>query len=241
MSGALTRMVGRGGTPPGSDPSFSSVVLLCGYEGAAFSTGTDSSSFNHTPTEHSPGAGLFATPGKFGAKCYDATGAGGWISYADSADWSFGSGSFTVETWVNFSTAPSSSFHTFIAQYDTNAQRAWSLGVDSNVLTFRRSVDGAATDNVTGAWTPSTGTWYHVAACFDGTTTRVFVDGVLKGSSVTLVTLFNSTATLTLGCALATGAKNTAFRGFMDETRITKGVARYTAAFTAPTGAFPRS
>lgn len=228
------------------DPYWTSVVYLAGYDDFASVAAAekDESSFNHTPINHGFNIGNLpnGSPGKFGAGCYRAI-ANCWVSYADSADWQLGSSPFTMEAWVQFTTAPSSSFHNLFGQRESSGnQRSFGLSVASNVLTLFRSADGATETNVTGAWTPSTLTWYHVAADFDGTKTRLYVDGVMKGSSTTAVTLFNSTADFTVGSWLTAGAFNSAFRGFLDEVRITKGVARYASdsGYTVPTAAFPR-
>ena len=69
---------------------------------------------------------------------------------------------------------------------------------------------------------------------------RFFVDGVLDGS-VSLARNFSTN--LVLGIGAQVGARNSAydFPGYIDELRITKGVGRYTANFTPPTGPFAYS
>jgi hypothetical protein len=77
--------------------------------------------------------------------------------------------------------------------------------------------------------------WHHVAATRSGNTVRVFLDGTEDASA----TFSNGTAAssaLVIG-AFADGTE--ALNGWMDEIRITKGLARYTANFTPPTEAFP--
>jgi hypothetical protein len=109
-------------------------------------------------------------------------------------------------------------------------------------LRFAYSTTGANTTAVQGSWTPSTGTWYHLAASRVGNTLYLFANGVLVTSaSVSGVTIFNPNATLRVGTINSAGVEANGFNGWIDELRITKGVGRYSATFTVPTAAFPRS
>lgn len=181
---------------------------------------------------------------KFGGGSLRVSSSG--ATFPDSADWHFGSSPFTVEAWVRFS-AISTNLHYLIGQYDPGAnQRGWALIYDQtngNVRLNLSSAGTAATERAAGAWSPSAGAWYHVAADFDGTNYRTYVDGVMKGKEGTPVTLHDSTVPLSVGSALNSGAANGNFNGWLDEVRITKGVARYASdsGFTVPSAAYPRS
>ena len=82
-------------------------------------------------------------------------------------------------------------------------------------------------------WSPTANTWYHIAVTRSGTTVRQFVDGVQLGSNVTSSASF-ANGPIQIGSGGA-GALN----GYIDDLRITRGYARYTANFTPPTSAFP--
>jgi hypothetical protein len=113
-------------------------------------------------------------------------------------------------------------------------------------------------------WVPVANTWYHLAVTRQGSTLRYFVNGTMTKSfdMGTLPNYGNPTglnwpSSGTIGgtdaihtsmgpLSIATGIGSdgnpnpqTYFNGYMDELRITKGTARYTATFTVPTGAFP--
>jgi len=66
----------------------------------------------------------------------------------------------------------------------------------------------------------------------------MFFDGVLQGATVSDTTNYNSTTNYAVANP---GGTYNAFNGYMNDLRITKGYARYTANFTAPTAAFPTS
>jgi hypothetical protein len=79
--------------------------------------------------------------------------------------------------------------------------------------------------------TVSTGTWYHLAVVRLGTSIRLYVDGVLAASAVTTGQLnVSDLSALLIGDGL---------NGWLDDVRVTKGVARYTTDFTPPALAFP--
>lgn len=80
----------------------------------------------------------------------------------------------------------------------------------------------------------SINTWYHVAVTRDGDTLRTFVDGVKKGESA-FTGNTGSGDKFCIGCEATDGAW---FNGYIDELRIIRGAALYTADFTPPSAAF---
>jgi hypothetical protein len=78
------------------------------------------------------------------------------------------------------------------------------------------------------------GAWYHVAVARASGVARFFVNG-------TLVTSASHTYNFTSTNLVIGGYYSTSYlyNGYIDDFRITKGFARYTANFTPPTAAFP--
>jgi hypothetical protein len=104
-------------------------------------------------------------------------------------------------------------------------------------IAFFYTTNGSSTSTISAAQTFSTGVWYHVAYVRNGSSFRLFVDGTEKTAGATISgTLFNGTAPFNVG---RTADGSNFLNGYIDDLRITKGVARYTANFTAPTKAFP--
>jgi hypothetical protein len=97
-------------------------------------------------------------------------------------------------------------------------------------------------NDIVYTWTGfATNTWYAVAVDYDGTKYRLYVDGVMVGSSSTARVIFDTGENLGIGNnSIASGAF---LDGYLDETRITKGVARYASdsGYAVQTSAFPRS
>ena len=78
--------------------------------------------------------------------------------------------------------------------------------------------------------------WYHLAFVRSGTTFYVFRDGVLLASQGSVTGAFTNFATpLWIG----NDRNGPAVLGHMSEVRITKGVARWTTAFTPPVAPYP--
>lgn len=211
------------------DPDIDSATkLLLHVDGTPF---TDSSPAPHTITT-SGTVLLSATSGKF-SNCAQFNGVDSKIISPDSADWQFGSGPYTIDFWVRFSTLPAQP-----VMIDVGSASDLSNGVmiTYNASTLYCYVGGVAKQF---AWLPVVGTLYHVALVRDASNNLyAFVNGVQIGSTLTDLTNHTSnTAGVTLGFASLYPSLNF-HSGWIDEVRITKGVARWTSAFTPPTRAY---
>lgn len=86
--------------------------------------------------------------------------------------------------------------------------------------------------------------WHHVAAVYDGSTLKLYLDGVRVGNTLTQTIYANTQGTtqIRLGDGYLPSQQGYYdYRGYMADFRITKGVARYTADFTPNTSPFPQS
>lgn len=81
--------------------------------------------------------------------------------------------------------------------------------------------------------------WHHFALVRSGTTIKLYCDGILVGSATSVGTLRTDAWPLYVGSYAGRGYGNEVFDGYIDEFRVTRGVARYPADFTPPTAAFP--
>ena len=116
---------------------------------------------------------------------------------------------------------------------------AWTLYYGSNNLTFARYAP--AYTGYTFSWTPTTGVWYFVAVSRSGTSLRAFINGSQIGTTQTASTDFsniNTTDGFQIGKMIAGGGTSYYLNGYIDDLRITKGYARYTGSFTAPSTPF---
>lgn len=83
----------------------------------------------------------------------------------------------------------------------------------------------------------SLNTWNHVAVCRSGTTTTLYLNGVSVGT--TTASPANSTNFVYVGANLVGTSVYWPLNGYIDDFRLTKGIARYTSNFTPPTAPFP--
>ncbi|MGE0338119.1 MAG: LamG domain-containing protein [Gammaproteobacteria bacterium] len=218
------------------DPYWSNVVALLHMDGTDGST-TFIDERGHTFTANG-NAQIDTAQSQFGGASGLFDGTGDYITTPDSADWDFGTGDFTVEFFVRFNALPTSDAHTIVGNY-VSGTTGWYVQFRNDApgarLTFGSSGDSPQNDFT---WSPSLATWYHVAVSRAVGTARAFVDGGQIGADVTNAeNISGSTGVLMVG-ALNLGPIQY-LNGWLDELRITKGVARYTSSFTPPSGPFP--
>lgn len=151
-----------------------------------------------------------------------------YLSFADSDDWNFASRDFTIEFNVMISA---------YAQYATVMGQWYSS--NSWLLQFKNTTGELllyTTANTISLGTIGLNTFHHVAVVRNGTKILSFIDGVLTGTTEIGTFIFvNSSQPLFIGGT----ASGYYFNGYLDEVRITNGVARYTTDFTPPSAAFP--
>jgi hypothetical protein len=152
-----------------------------------------------------------------------------YISAPDSSQLQLGTGDFTVEGWVYLTTA---STLYGIVNKGASTPTGWSVEVNASNQFIWYSGSTAIKTSTT---TISAATWTYFAVTRSGTNLYLFVNGTLQGSAGTDSANYNQTDILLIGKNRSGDSLN----GYLQNIRITKGVARYTATFTAPTAAFP--
>ena len=185
------------------------------------------------------GAAISTAQSKFGGSSIYLDGTGDYLTFPSSQGFAMGTGDFTFEGWV-YATGSDAADATGIFQqgtslFPTSASNSLAVAIRPVSATIRWHTYAKNTSQDSTA-TVSLNTWYHFAFVRNGTTTTLYIDG----SSVITVTSDNTDYTGTfLGVGSIYGTVNTNWEGYIDDLRITKGYARYTANFTAPTQAFP--
>jgi len=234
-------------SPPTYDPYYANVSLLLHADGTNGSTSFPDNSPTPKTVTANGNAAVSTTQWKFGGASAYFDGNGDYLDIAANQDFNFGTGDFTVEFWLYSSSAPTQSPYRRIIAHpsSTNAPNTfqiWQAGdnspgpvVDSVGLALP---DGAGTLVSTNTAVTPLG-WCHIAFTRQSGTTRCFLNGVLKQSA-------DDTTSYTLGqtqgfriASRGDLNANSFYNGYIDDLRITKGVARYTANFTPPTQTFP--
>jgi hypothetical protein len=167
---------------------------------------------------------------KYGTGSLAFDGTGDYLTIPSSQSLGFGTGDFTIEGWLYLSST--SAYSTIISNRtsggDTTTGR-YSVAIRSTAFEFY-----ANGSQIVSAGTVSTSTWTHFAVTRASNNIRLFLNGTQVGSTTAFTTDLSTLASY-VG---ANGAGTEPLTGNIDDLRITKGVARYTANFTAPTTAF---
>jgi len=220
------------------DPYWSSVVLMLGFDGSNGSTGMPDESSKARGNAATVNVAFISTAQSVagGSSLWLSSGGGeDYITFPDSNDWDFGTGAFTLEGFFRFTTVPYNAV--LMAQWSGG----WAFYFESGGLKVR---SGSISDTGVYNWDLNLNQWYHIAVDRDASSiARIYIDGVMKVKSPGWTpNLSGSGAQLAIGSLQPGGFSGYNFRGFADELRITKGVARYgtDSTFTIPTVPFPR-
>jgi len=215
----------------GSAPA-SSLVFLGHFDGANGATSYVDATGRHALTNIG-NAALSTAQQRFGASSLKGDGSASAVTVSSDSDFAFGTGDFTLEAFVRASAADRT---TPAALIDFRP-----AGVNGNYPTLR--FDGTTpgsliyeVNNIPRIVTTAVivaNTWQHVAVARSGTTTRLFVDGVIGGTWTDSVNYIQGMPRF-----LRNSGGSTPMSGYIDEVRIHKGLALYTATFTPPTAPF---
>ncbi len=171
---------------------------------------------------------------KFGTASLLLDGNSDFATLLDSVEWFFDEGAFTIDFWVRFSTIQLCGFW---MQYvsGTESIRFYHTGIALK-LTVRTG--GGETD-ISNAWVPSINTDYHVELSRDSSdNTRMFINGSQIGSTSTSdYTVPDFSAIAEIGRHFS-DPTSSYVDGWIEEYRVSKGVARHTANFTPETSAY---
>ena len=174
------------------------------------------------------GAKLSTAQKKFGPTSLVLNGTTDYLTVANNPDFGFGTGAFTLEAWIYNTSQPVANQVIFDFR-TTNPEVSPTFYINSTTNTLRLAVNGSAViDSVSAI---PLNTWTHIALAKSGTSTKMFINGSQVGTTYTDNNTYLQ-GPLTLG---ARYDATTPFFGYIDDVRISKGVAKYTSNFTAPT------
>jgi hypothetical protein len=223
-----------------SDPYYSSVSLLLHFNGDL----TDSSSSPKTITAY--GDAVATGSAKFGSGSLALDGTGDYVSTPYSSAFDLSTGDWTVECWAYASTLATSNDagrQIFAVNGDSSQLAQSRVVVLANGSIYNLSAVSTsdwANTSLAPAGTINTGAWYHIAAVRYGSQFILYVNGVNVLSYSYSGSIYNFSSPTLIG--FCSGASATSYwAGMIDEFRVTKGIARYTANFTPTSIPFPNS
>ena len=172
---------------------------------------------------------------------FDGTG-----DYLTTSAFNFLQNKWTVECWFYYDTSFPGTIEGLIAlDYDGSSgstNNAMNFGVTNGAMALLVSSSVASGWNVvnTTGGTVSASTWHHGAAVFDGSTYKVYLDGVeVISVSSSTATTSSDNSQIIIGTT-ADSSSSQSWDGYIDEIRVSS-IARYTKDFThfnKPSGPF---
>jgi hypothetical protein len=145
-------------------------------------------------------------------------------------------GDFTIEGWFRWASLTNGGLFHVYPGTPPNSVAGVAVGYDGTDFQIY-----ALDSSNARAYTPTVGVWYHIALVRDvgvevgGSFLTLYVDGVAQGATISDPTIFGGNG-INIGLYYGSGFT---FNGYIDDFRVTTGVARYTSNFTPPTGPFP--
>jgi hypothetical protein len=179
---------------------------------------------------------------KFGTGSINiAGGTSNFLSIPNSEVPIWGTSSWTIEGWfyiTSYSTSASDGLFGFRNGVNYGAM---SLVLNNGTLQALASTSSSSwTFNQSASGTFTTNAWVHLAMVRNGTTLTVYQNGTSVISGTISGSLYQPTVPFTIGSSNNTnGSGNNCMTGYIQDFRITYGLARYTTNFTVPTTAFP--
>lgn len=224
---------------PTNDTDWNNVVLAMHMNGADMSTlftdekGKDVTRIGNTVIKTSQS--------KFGGSSAYFDGSSGLL-VSDPNDFNIGLANFTIEFWF-YKISGSSQTYQRLIQFGPNGGTPAGengLWILANRATANECLPFV--DTYSGVYSSPTGwgtqltqdAWHHLAVVRKSDVWTIYIDGAvyatgrLAGYSISKTDVY-------IGQNSIGGER---FKGYIDDIRITKGVARYTAPFTAPTTSF---
>jgi len=213
-----------------TDPNFANVSLLLHGDGPNGSTTIIDSSPSPKTATAVGDAQISTAESKFGGASIRLDGSGDALRYASNEAFGWGTGDFTVEFWLYY--LGGNGYVFFWIQgapvnvpylgygLNTVSKRPW-LWNNGDVLVSNTDVTNSV--------------WQHHAVVRNSGTLTIYLDGISIGST-TFTSDLASSKPFSLG---DNGSLQQFTNGYIDDFRITKGIARYTANFTPPTAPFP--
>jgi hypothetical protein len=215
------------------DANFADVGLLLHGDGTSGSTTITDSSSNAVSVTANGNAQIDTAVKKFGTGSIEFDGSGDYLSINGSTYPIDLSGDFTIEFFVRHKVATGNQKYIDTRSDTVGTTEALLIDINTN---FRLFIDGS--DRLLGnAGAPSVNTWYHIAIVRSGTSIKYFLNGT-EELDYTQSTPRDYTLDYVWEIGVNTSRITNYLNGYLDELRITSGVARYTSNFTSPTAAF---
>jgi len=222
-------VVGTGGT------FYDNLVLAMPFNEA---TGLrDVSSRNRNPGAYG-GVSIATTVSKYYGSSVKFDGVDDYMVISGiGSDFQLGTGDFTIEFWWNGSA--SGTFTQLVGTLDSSAEEGtWRVGSRFNSLNYVYFARGTGTDFQEPKYNINVndGSWHHIACIRSAGTISMYVDGANQSANlVSGTTSIGGTCNTINTVKIGYNQRDNAYAtGFLQDLRVYKGLAKYTANFTPP-------
>ncbi|HOX59639.1 MAG TPA: LamG domain-containing protein [Verrucomicrobiota bacterium] len=220
-----------------ADPYFDHVSLLLPLEGVNnqraivdyaptpnIITVADNTKISTAQSKWGQGSGLF-------------DGNGDYLTLSHTSEFEFGTDNFTVEAWIRLTgyTIVQSGLYRGEILGKPSSFEFRLQGTASSWDSLRVNIVGSTTVTPEANFSFSLNTWYHIAFVRASGTVAIYVNGTAlttANASANVANAVNANNIYIGG--LSTVNYGYFFPGYLQDLRVTKGVARYTAHFTPP-------
>ena len=169
------------------------------------------------------------------SSCY-FDGTGDYLTVPDSIDWYFGTSPFTIDCWIRLTALPTTSNAKGIINQYPGSTPYWLLTIYNSSGDYQLTFAVSDTNICVYSFVPELNTWYHVAIVRESISlTKMYLGGYLVDSDTTQYVIPDINATINVGSHAGSWG---CFQGYIDEMRVSMGIARWTSEFTPPTSAY---
>jgi chitodextrinase len=153
-----------------------------------------------------------ATGGRYGDGALSFPTLGRYVELPNESSFDF-TKTFTVSLWVK-SNGFSSSWEALVAKGDS----AWGLSRYGTTRAATFTTFSPSADDARGTKTIDDGLWHHIAAVYDGTTKKLYVDGTLDAQRSFSQSIRNNNLKVRIGHNQE--YTSASFRGILDDVRV---------------------
>jgi len=148
----------------------------------------------------------------------DLNGTSQHLEYLDNDSLDFGTGNFTISSWIKIDNTALSQHATIISKgNDTEVAGDWAFQVTNDAGSNYINMRTDATDVMLGATSVTKSEWHHVAVTRSGTNSYGYLDGVLDDTTANTKNLTNAEAG---HIGFRSNAYNGYFPGNIDDIRV---------------------
>jgi hypothetical protein len=217
------------------DIYYPSCSLLMHFSGSNNSTTFIDNSPNNLTITSNNGAKITSSISKFGGTSGFFDGTNDYLVSQTTPMLTFGTNDLTVELWIYQTVSSVSAYKALVIDNVYGSVGGWALYSYNNQLNLYKGSAGGGAEIISPSGTLTLNSWNHVVWTRASGNNRIFINGTQVGTTVSDSTNYTSSA-IYVG-SNKFGTLN--FAGYIDELRITKGVARYTASFETQSVQFP--